>query len=86
MARINKKVIVEELALQDFFAEAPKYKIEQFVEDFFQSLADKVIAGDEVAIPGFGKFAKFTTSTTGKHKPKFTPYGEFKAAMNPEAA
>lgn len=82
MSRINKKALAEELALQDVFAELPKYKVEQFVEDFFSLLSTRVIAGDEVAIPGFGKFSKFTSSTSGRHKPKFTPAKAFKEAMN----
>jgi len=80
MARLNKDAIVAELELQDIFANATKTQIKEFVEDFFDSIATKVANGDEVAIAGFGKFENYTRQN-GAHKPKFTPFKEFKEAV-----
>lgn len=80
MTRINKPLLVEELLLQDIFAEATKGKVTEFVEDFFNLIAKHVVAGNEVAIPGFGKFERYTKQD-GTFKPKFTAYGEFKNAV-----
>ena len=83
MARINKKALAETLETYDVFAETPKYKIEQFIEDFFSIISSHVVNGDDVAISGFGKFEKYTKQD-GSFKPKFTAFGEFKAAVKGE--
>lgn len=83
MARINKKSLAQELETYDVFAESPKYKIEQFVEDFFSIISAHVVNGDEVAIAGFGKFEKYQRQN-GEFKPKFSAYGDFKAAVKGE--
>jgi len=80
MARINKKALAETLETYDVFVTSPKYKIEQFIEDFFDIISAHVVNGDEVAIPGFGKFERYTKQD-GTFKPKFAPYGEFKLAV-----
>lgn len=80
MARITKTDLVNELALQDIFADQPKYKIKEFVEDFFQSIADKVVEGNDVAVAGFGKFENFERSN-GIKTPKFRPGKAFKDAV-----
>ena len=81
MARITKTDIVNELALQDVFANTPKYKVKEFVEDFFQSIVDKVAEGNSCAIAGFGKFEPYKSTTTGKITPKFRPGKAFKDAV-----
>jgi len=81
MARINKPALVEEIMLHDVFAEATKTQVTEFVEDFFELLAAKVVEGNEIAIPKFGKFEKYTRQD-GTFKPKFTAFTDFKAAVN----
>ncbi|MHB8098109.1 MAG: HU family DNA-binding protein [Sulfuricurvum sp.] len=80
MARINKAALVEEILLQDVFESATKKQVTQFVDDFFQTIANHVIAGDDVAITGFGKFEKYTKQD-GTFKPKFSAFTEFKSAV-----
>ncbi len=80
MARINKKTLAETLETYDVFAETPKYKIEQFIEDFFGIISAHVVNGDEVAIPNFGKFEKYTKQD-GTFKPKFSAFSGFKLAV-----
>jgi nucleoid DNA-binding protein len=79
MARHNKDSIVAELQLHEAFVDAPKYKVKEFVEDFFQSIADKVAAGDTISVAGFGKFEPFTRGN-GTVTPKFRPAKAFKDA------
>ena len=80
MARINKRALVEEIMLHDVFENATKTQITAFIEDFFNILADKVIEGNELAIPNFGKFERYK-KLDGTFKPKFTPYKDFKEAV-----
>lgn len=80
MARINKPALVEEIMLFDIFENASKTQITAFVEDFFELLANKVIEGNEVTIPGFGSFTKYKKQD-GTFKPKFTAYKQFKDAV-----
>lgn len=80
MARINKAALVEEILLQDVFESATKKQVTQFVDDFFQTIANHVIAGDDVAITGFGKFSKYT-KLDGTFKPKFEAFTDFKSAV-----
>ena len=75
--RLNKQALVEQLMLQDIFANATKKAVTEFVEDFFGIIETNVVAGNEVAIPGFGKFEKFTRQN-GVHTPKFRPAKAFK--------
>lgn len=82
MARFTKDTLVAELQLQDVFADQPKYKVKEFVEDFFNSIAGKVANGDSVAIAGFGKFENFTRAN-GIHSPKFRPAKAFRETVNP---
>ena len=78
--RYNKASLVEDLTLHELFADAPKYKVAQFVDDFIEMITSKVIAGDEVALAGFGKFEKYQREN-GTHKPKFTAFKDFKDAV-----
>ena len=78
--RYNKASLVEDLTLHELFADAPKYKIAQFVDDFIEMITSKVIAGDEVALAGFGKFEKYQREN-GSFKPKFTAFKDFKDAV-----
>jgi len=81
MARYNKTSLIEDLQLQAIFADATKKDITEFAEDFFNLLVRKVAAGDEVSIPGFGKFEQYEL-VSGVIKPKFTAFLDFKAAVN----
>ena len=81
MARLNKQAIVEQLQLQDLFADATKKQITEFVEDFFDMIAERVAAGDEIAISGFGKFEKYERMN-GTFKPKFSAFGDFKERVS----
>ena len=80
MARINKPALVEELMLHNVFENATKTQVTAFVEDFFNLLAGKVIEGNELTIPNFGKFERYEKQD-GTFKPKFTPYKDFKEAV-----
>lgn len=80
MARINKPALVEELMLHNVFENATKTQVTAFIEDFFKLLADKVIEGNELAIPNFGKFERYEKQD-GTFKPKFTPYTAFRDAV-----
>ena len=77
---MNKSALIERILEFDNFE--TKKQATEFYEDFFDIIKDAVISGDKVTIPGFGKFEKFTSSTTGKHKPKFTAFADFKDAVN----
>lgn len=78
--RYNKASLVEDLTLHELFADVPKYKVAQFVDDFIEMITSKVIAGDEVALAGFGKFEKYQREN-GSFKPKFTAFKDFKDAV-----
>jgi len=80
MTRYTKADLVEDLQLQDLFADASKKATTEFVEDFFQLMADKVAEGTEVSIPRFGKFYPYTLKS-GKVVPKFVAFKEFKDAF-----
>lgn len=80
MTRYTKATLVEDLQLQDLFADASKKAITEFVEDFFQLIADKVAEGAEVSIPRFGRFYSYTLKS-GKVVPKFIAFKEFKDAV-----
>ncbi len=51
------------------------------VDAFFDVLREQVLAGNEVAIPDFGKFELYTRLNDIK-KPKFTPFLAFKEDAN----
>lgn len=80
MATINKKELVSRLQLMDAFANATKTATTQFVEDFFNLIASEVVAGNDVSIPGFGKFEAYEKQD-GSLKPKFTAFTAFKEAV-----
>lgn len=80
--RLNHKSLVEALELHEAFAGANKGQIEDAIRTIFSTIETAVVNNDKVAIPGFGTFTRFTSSTTGKHKPKFTPSKNFKDAVN----
>lgn len=78
--RINKPAIVEAILLQDIFENATKKQVTQFVDDFFDMIANHVIAGNEVNIAGFGVFEKYKRQD-GSFKPKFRAFTKFKEAV-----
>lgn len=51
------------------------------VDTFFSIMKDQVVAGNEVAIPGFGKLAKYQREN-GKFKAKFTAFQDLTDAVN----
>lgn len=79
MATINKDALVDRLLLTDAFSSHTKKFTREFVDDFFSSLADEVVAGNTISITGFGKFELFTRQN-GSVKPKFTAFKDFKDA------
>lgn len=82
MARINLPTLTSEIMLHDAFANTSKAQVEAVLRFTFDTIANHVVAGDEIAIPGFGKFEKFTSSVTEKSKPKFKGAKAFKDAVN----
>ena len=81
MARYSKSNLVEDLTLHDVFAATSKAKVAAFVDDFLTIISERVAAGDEVALSGFGKFEKFTR-LNGSVKPKFSAYKDFKDSVS----
>ena len=81
MARYNKTNLVEDLLLHDLFAEASKKRVTDLVEDIFNLIQERVVAGDDVAFAGFGKFEKYQREN-GSFKPKFTAFKDFKDAVS----
>ena len=78
--RYTKPNLVDDLLVQDIFADTTKKAVTEFVEDFFLLIQQRVAEGYEVNIPGFGKF--FTrTLASGKTVPKFTAFKDFKDAI-----
>ena len=81
MARYNKTNLVEDLILQDIFAEVSKKRITELVDDIFDLIQARVVAGDDVAFAGFGKFEKYQREN-GSFKPKFSAFKDFKDAVS----
>ena len=82
MARINLPTLTSEIMLHDAFANTSKAQVEAVLRFTFDTIANHVVAGDEVALPGFGKFSLFESSATGRKKAKFTNAKALKDAVN----
>ena len=82
MARTNIKDLTNDLMLHTAFDKTSKAQVEDVLRSLFTTIADRVIAGDSVHIPGFGKFECFQSSVTGRKKPKFSGAKAFKEAVN----
>ena len=82
MARINIPTLSSELALHEAFTNTSKAQVESVLRHLLTTIADHVVSGDEIALAGFGTFKPFTSSTSGKKKPKFTAAKAFKDAIN----
>lgn len=80
MARYNKELLIEDLSLHNVFAEVPKSQVTSVVNYLFDIIQERVVAGDDVAIAGFGKFEKYQKQD-GTYKPKFTAFKDFKDAV-----
>jgi len=81
--RLNIKSLVEAVELHEALADAPKSKVEEVVRLVFATISDAVVAGDRVAIPGFGTFYKYESTTKpGQYTPKFKAAEAFKAGAN----
>ena len=79
--RLNIKDLTNEISLHTALADVSKAQVEDILRTVFSTISTKVIAGDAVAIPGFGKFESYTSSTSGKKSPKFRPSSVFKDAV-----
>lgn len=77
---MNKDALVEALLLHSAFEGKTKTATKEFVEDFFELIANTVAEGDTVSIPTFGKFEPFTLAN-GTSVPKFRPFKDFKDAV-----
>lgn len=68
MATYTKQQLIEDLMLQEVFAEATKKQVTELVGDLFATIADKVAAGDDVYLgQSFGGFSQVTkASRSGK--------------------
>lgn len=82
---INKQELATKLQLMDAFSASTKKATVEFIEDFFQLLADEMVAGNAISIPGFGKLAPYKKQD-GTLKPKFTPFTELKDAVKASSA
>jgi nucleoid DNA-binding protein len=51
------------------------------VDTIFDIMKEQVVAGNEIAIPGFGKLSKYKREN-GKYKAKFNAFEDFTAAVN----
>lgn len=80
--RLNLNSLIEAVELHEAFENASKRQIEDVIRTIFGTIETAVEADNKVAIPGFGTFTKFTSSTTGKSKPKFTASSVFKDKVN----
>ena len=81
MARYNKVSLVEDLILQDVFADVSKKRVTELVDDILSLIQEHVVAGDEVTFAGFGKFEKYQREN-GSFKPKFSAFKDFKDAVS----
>lgn len=79
----NKRINREEFARLLVAANVVDTKVAgmALVDTFFAIIKEQVIAGNEVAIPGFGKLAKYQREN-GKFKAKFTAFEDFTNAVN----
>lgn len=82
MARTNIKDLTNDIMLHTAFDKTSKAQVEDVLRSLFATIADRVVAGDSVHIPGFGKFECFQSSVTGRKKPKFSGAKAFKEAVN----
>lgn len=74
---MNKQALITELQQTDLLGSATKKGISEFLDTFFNIIINEVAEGSEVSIPGFGKFYRFTSSTTGKQFAKFKAFKDF---------
>ena len=77
--RVNRDVMGR-LMVKEGLADTKIAGIE-LADKFFEILRKEILAGNDVAIPGFGKFSTYVRQN-GTKKPKFTPFTEFKADIN----
>lgn len=80
--RLNLSSLIEAVELKEVFADASKKQIEDVIRTIFGTIETAVINDNKVAIPGFGTFTKFVSSTTDKAKPKFSASSLFKDKVN----
>ncbi len=78
--RLNKAELISRIAEFDNFT--TKVQASNFLDDILELIQSTIVAGGEVSIAGFGKFDKFTSPVTGKHKPRFKAFKDFKEAVN----
>ena len=80
MARINLPALTNEVMLHDAFAYNTKSQVEDVLRHILSTITNHVVAGDEVALPGFGKFEQFQRAN-GVKVPKFRAAKAFKEAV-----
>lgn len=73
MAKYTKTELIDDLLLHEIFADVSKKATTEFVNDLLDSIANKVAAGDDVSLYGFGKFEKYAKTKDGKPTGEFTP-------------
>ena len=73
----NLDKLTEQVMLHDTFANTSKAKVKDTLRFIFDTIIENTTADIETKIPGFGKFTKFTSSTSGKSSPKFRPSKTF---------
>lgn len=75
---MNKQDLINKIA--EFNNFDTKKQAKEFLEDLITIIKDEVIAGNDVTIPGFGKFENFTREN-GVKTPKFRAFTAFKDAV-----
>ena len=78
---MNKPELASKLQKSGLLKDHSKKDIIEFIDQFFNIIAAEVAYDETVSIPGFGKFYKFTSSTTGKKSPKFLAFKDFKESV-----
>lgn len=81
MARTNIKDLTNDIMLHTAFEKASKSQVEDVLRTIFSTIEDRVVAGDSVHIPGFGKFEAYTSAVSNKTTPKFRAAKAFKATV-----
>lgn len=81
----TKADLIADLNLHELFADASKRQVTDFVNDLFESIADKVAEGTTVSIAKFGKFYPYERTIEGKPTgvivPKFKAFSDFKDSL-----
>lgn len=77
--RLNKQDLAAKLVEAEVVA-TKKQGVET-IDALTDIIMDTIVAGDSIALAGFGKFSLYTRMN-GATKPKFTPFDQFKDRAN----